>query len=207
MSTALGWNLITLPSIPAAPASIEYMPTDIVGISRSTFTNGEQVFNYGMSYWRWSISMPLMPEPIAQPWLAFLMALQGIGNVFQIGDPRRQSPQGTGAGTPVVNGGSQTGYSLSTRGWTPGLVLKAGDYLMIGYRLYRATADVTYTSGSVSVPIWPNLRESPVDGASIATSNTKGLFRLEKNDRLWKISSQRVYSINFEAIEVINAVS
>jgi len=101
--------------------------------------------------------------------------------VFSIGDPKRATPKGNPVGTPVVNGAGQSGYTLATRGWTASAtgVLLDGDCIQIGYRLHRVTADANAdSSGHATLAIWPPLRETPADGATIQTSNCKGIFRL-----------------------------
>src|ERR1019366_2139050 len=146
--------------------------------------------DWGASYLEASVSMPPLTGAQAPAWIAFLMNLRGTLNVFQIGDPLSRAPQGSGAGSPVVNGAAQSGYTLATRGWTAGAsgVLLPRDWLQIGYRLYRnlgiANAD---GSGAATLSIWPQIRESPNDGDTIVTSNTKGLFRLKGNPRKYSM--------------------
>lgn len=105
---------------------------------------------------------------------------------------------GTLAGTPLINGGSQTGASLVTDGWTAGsAVFKQGDTFTIanvfavhpetrqtlGYlQQFVATADVTADgSGNATIPISPSIvtsgafqtvSGSPADNAAITTSGT-----------------------------------
>ena len=199
------WNIIPTPAWPA-PQSIEYTAVDTVGVSVSPFTGQTQLQNWCASWMELSISMPPMPNRVVQQWLAFLLALQGTDNVFQLGDPLMATPLGSGAGTPVVNGNGQTGYSLSTRGWTANAtgVLMPGDYLQIGLRLYRnltvLNADGT---GQATASIWPQIRESPLDGTALVLSNTKWLLRLKQNQRKWSVTQNRVYGIQFEATEAL----
>src|SRR6266851_4954675 len=167
MPTFNGWNIITLPSTPSAPATIDFTATDIVALSISPFTGQQQVQDWQQGWLEASVSYPPLTHVQAQAWIAFQMGLRGQANVFQLGDPLAVAPQGSGAGTPLVNAGSQTGFSLNTKGWTPGAagVLLPGDWLQIGYRAYRnltpANADGT---GHATLSIWPSLRESPADG-------------------------------------------
>jgi hypothetical protein len=150
--------------------------------------------------------MPPLTGAQAPAWIAFLMSLRGTLNVFQIGDPLSRAPQGSGAGSPVVNGGAQTGYMLATRGWTAGAsgVLLPGDWLQIGYRLYRnlgiANAD---GSGAATLSIWPQIRESPADGAALVLNNTQGLFRLKANSRKFSMLTNRTYGLQFDIREAL----
>jgi len=61
-------------------------------------------------------------------------------------------------------------------------MLMTGDYLQIGYRLYRVLQNVYADAfGNASISLWPNLRDQPADGTAIVTRNCKGLFRLASN--------------------------
>lgn len=206
MPTFNGWNVISLPTVPAAPSTVDFTATDIVAMSISPFTGQQQVQDWQQGWLEASVSYPPLTHVQAQAWIAFMMGLRGQANVFQIGDPLAVAPQGSGAGTPLVNGASQSGFTLNTKGWTAGAsgVLKPGDWLQIGYRLYRnlalANAD---GSGDAALSIWPSLRESPSDGDSIILDNTKGLFRLKTNARKWSETAARVYGVQFDFREAL----
>jgi hypothetical protein len=206
MPTFNGWNIISLPTTPSAPASVEFTPMDIVAMSVSPFTGQQQVQDWQQGWLEASVSYPPLTQAQARPWVAFLKGLRGQANVFQIGDPLA-TPRGSGAGTPVVAGAGQKGYTLNTRGWTPGAsgVLLLDDYLQIGYRLYSVTlSDVDADgSGNATINIWPPLRESPANGDAITITNTKGLFRLKSNARKWSETTARVYGIQFECKEAL----
>jgi hypothetical protein len=206
MPTFNGWTIVSVPAVPAAPASVEFTAEDTVAVSVSPFTGQQQVQDWQASHLSASVSMPALTHVQAQQWIAFLMSLRGQANVFQFGDPLAVAPQGSGLGTPVVDGISQTGYSINLRGFTAGAagVLLPGDWIQIGYRLYRtivaANAD---GSGKLALSIWPQIRESPGDGAAVVLSHPKGLWRLAGNARKWSISSARVYGMQLEIIEAI----
>lgn len=213
--TVFGRTLVTLPSNPPAPTRIEYRAIDIVGANRSPYTAQRQGFNWKQGWMEWSVSYPPMLDTYSQDWIAFLLQLQGTTNVFQIGDPRKSSPRGSGLGAPYVLGvnPSQT-YFLGSAGWTPNAagVLLPGDYLQVGYRLYRATAQVDADSmGQAVIPIWPPIREVPNGGSgsppeydTIVLNDTKGLFELKSNSRSWMLDVDRYYKqIVFEIREAL----
>jgi hypothetical protein len=101
---------------------------------------------------------------------------------------------GTKAGTPLVNGASQTGASLVTDGWTASsAVLKKGDIFTIAgvFRVHPETKAVTATlqqfvatadgTGNLTVAIAPpivtsgasqNMSGSPADNAAITVVGT-----------------------------------
>ena len=100
------------------------------------------------------------------------------GTTFTVQHPDYLTPTGAVAGgTPVVQGGSQTGSSLiidgasnSITGW-----LKAGDlFTMTGINhAFEVTADVTSTgSGTVTLPISPSIYSggSPADNATLVVT-------------------------------------
>jgi hypothetical protein len=214
MPTALGWNLITLPNDPAAPAAVDFTAYDIVAASLNPFTGQQQFYDWGGAVLEASISMPPLTHVQAQNWIAFLLSLKGTANVFQFGDPLAQAPQaGVVGGTPVVNGAGQTGRTLNTKGWpAPAFgpypyVLRPGDWLQIGYRLYRNLTSKIISDpggvGLVTLDIWPPLREPPADGDAIIVTNTLGLWRLKSNQRKWSITESRFYGLQFEIREAL----
>jgi hypothetical protein len=85
MPTYLGWNIITIPAIPAAPSSIEFTVSDAVALSISPFTGQQQVQNWGSLPMEASVSLPPLPIAVAENWITFLRALNGMANVFQFG--------------------------------------------------------------------------------------------------------------------------
>jgi hypothetical protein len=207
MSSFNGWNILSMPSDPSAPATIDFSATDIVALSTSVFTGNQQIQDWQQGWLEASVSMPPLTHPQAQQWIAFMLGLRGQANVFQLGDPLAVAPLGSGAGSPLVNGAGQTGYSLATKGWTPGAaaVLQPGDWLQIGLRLYRTTLAVVNadSSGNAVVNIWPPLRESPADATVVQLNNTQGLWRLKSNTRKWSITAARLYGLQFEIREAI----
>lgn len=185
LGTFNGWNIVSLPSDTIdgvrGPSSIEWEEHEAVAANESPFTGQVQVYDWGASWWQGTVSFPQMARLSHDAWSAFLSEVRGGLNVFQLGDPRAAQPKGTAAGVPLVNGASQSGYSLATKGWTAssfGLLLP-GDYIQIGYRMYKVVDQVNSdASGDATLSIWPPLREAPADGAAIQCANCKGLFRL-----------------------------
>jgi hypothetical protein len=206
MATFNDWEIIPMPDTPAAPASVEFTAEDTVAMSVSPFTGQQQIQDWQASMLAASISMPPLTHAQAQDWIAFLMELRGQANVFQFGDPLATAPRGSGAGTPLVDGGGQKGYTLALKGWAASAagVLLRGDWIQIGYRLYRTMATANADgAGKVVLKIWPQLRESPGDGDALILTNTKGLFRLQQNARKWSITASRTYGMQFEIMEAL----
>ena len=81
---------------------------------------------------------------------------------------------GVGGGTPLVNGASQTGSSISTDGWptTTTDVVKAGDFIRFAgmNRSFEVTADASSDGGGVAViSINPSIfaGDSPTNGNAV----------------------------------------
>jgi hypothetical protein len=185
LPTFNGATIIPLPSdsFPGVrgASSIEWDPTEKVVTSESIYTGQVEVQDYMNSFWAGTVSFPSMDRRTADLWRAFILGCRGPVNCFLIGDPKRKVPKGVAAGTPLVSGGGQTGYSLVTNGWEPsvGGLLLNGDYIQIGYRLYMITQPVSSdSSGNATLSIWPNLRDLPANGTQILVANCKGIFRL-----------------------------
>src|SRR5262249_47491531 len=138
----------------------------------------------------------------------FLLALNGPFNNFLMGDPIGKTPRGPASGTPLVNGGGQTGSTLVTDGWAPSItgILKAGDYIQIVQRLHKVLTDTNSDgSGNATLDIWPSLRDAgPADNTTIITTNTVGLFRLADNNyTVWSSDADKILEMGFSAVEDI----
>ncbi len=195
---------VTPPASPV-PAAIELVPTSTTGVSISPYTAQHQVYQYPAAVWRMSVTLPPMTRSAAEPWIAFLLSLNGRAGTFTMGDVTGRVPRGTVPGTPVVNGASQTGATLATTGWTASQtgVLLAGDYIQVGTNLYRNLTDADSDgSGQATLDIWPRLRTSPADTAAITTSNTTGIWRLLSDEMPYQPGNP-FYRVAFSCIEAL----
>lgn len=123
--------------------------------------------------WRMAMSFQLS-RANAQTLEAFLWRLNGAAHVAVIPD-HSYKRQATGAvGTPIVDGASQTGYTLTTSGWGTGVVLKAGDRIGVNDEMYVVVSDVDTTAsspiGDATITLAAPLRRSPSNGASITVA-------------------------------------
>jgi hypothetical protein len=188
IATFSGLNIVGLPCDTmdgvSAPSSIEWTPQEKVSVTDGSFNFQEQVFDWQQSMWSGKVSFPAMNRDSQDAWSAFILQCRGQVNAFMIGDPKAALPKGSPVGAPLVNGAAQTGFSLLTRGWslTQYRLLLPGDFIQIGYRLYKILNPVNSdSSGHATLAIWPNLRDLPADSTPIIASNCKGLFRLAKS--------------------------
>ncbi len=192
---------------------VTFRAVNAVGVSRSPFTFKEQVFAHSGKRWEADITLPTMQAESAEQWVAFLLSLKGQRGTFLLGDPVGATAKGsasTAAGTPVVNGATQTGDTLDIDGCPASATgyLKAGDYIQLGTgnssRLYKVLSDVdTDGSGQATLDIWPNIINAPTDGATVIVSDAKGAFRLASNSSQWSINELQLYGITFGAIQAV----
>jgi len=192
-------------------SSVNLIARNVIGQTSSPFTLATQTHQFQGARWEADITLPLMKRSDAEVWIAFFMKLYGSVGSFLLGDPNGATPRGSAssaAGTPVVNGASQTGNDLNIDGLPASATgyLKAGDYIQIGSgaaaRLYKVLDDVnSNASGQATLTIWPDLRSAPADGASIVVSSAKGLFQLSTPVTDWQINNAGFYQITFGAIE------
>lgn len=204
--------LVTLPTS-SCFANITMGLTRVVGLTASPFTLEDQAFKWPGEAWSASVNLPAIRNAgIAADWKTFGLKLQGMYGHFLLGDPLAKQPRGVATGTPLVNGGGQSGGTLLTKGWTPNTtgILLAGDYIQLGSgvtsKLHMNLEDVNSdASGFANLSLAPDLRNSPADNAPITIINARGLFRLTNNSWDWSVDPGGIYRFSFEAAEVVNA--
>lgn len=177
--------------------SFAWRERDVTADMDSPFTGQSQVIVWPGQWFECSLTLVAMKRAEAQAWDAWLTSLKGHAGTFLLGVPGRSTPLGSAAsvpGTPLVRGGDQTGDVLSIDGLPNSATgyLKAGDYIQLGSsgaaRLHKVLADVASNgSGQADVPIWPDLRSSPVDNAAVVVSGAVGLFHRASNATEWQV--------------------
>lgn len=182
----------------------------VVGVATSPFTGVQQVYKHQGQWWEAEVTLPPMMRDEAEQIAAFLLKMNGQYGTFLLGDKSSTAPRGVGTGTPLVRGGSQTGNSLITDGWTESTtgILKAGDWIQLGSgsttRLHKVLDDAdSDESGIATLTIWPDLRSSPSDNAAITVQNTKGQWRLSASETEYKIDEASVYGFTFACMEAL----
>ena len=205
---------ITLPTETSSqPMSTTFRIRRIVGQSMSPFTGEQQTFRHQGEWWEAEVTLPPMTHAYAREWVAKLVSMRGVYGQMMLGDWDGRTPRGTAsisAGTPLVNGASQTGNSLIIDGATASQTgyLKAGDYIQLGSssstRLHMVVADAnTDGSGNATLDIEPRLRTSPADNLVISVINPKGVFRLVTNETEWSSDAVAKYGITFAVTEYL----
>ena len=199
------WPIVPMPTAPGF-RSIDWDATSIIGVDVSPYTQAQQIQDWQQDVLAASVELPPMTRQQAQQWIAFRLQLRGTLGVFMLGDALQAEPLGIATGTPVTVGSSQSGYTLNTSGWTASVtgILQPGDYVQIGYRLYRCLDAVNSdASGSASFNIFPSIRESPAAGTTVITRNTQGIFRLADNASKWHASYLTTYGMTFQIREAL----
>jgi len=193
-------------------ASIELRAMNAVAYSRSPFTFAGQVHAYTGKAWQADISLPAMKRSDAEQWVAWLISLKGQLGTFYLGDPLATTPLGSARNSDgiLVDGAVSSGDTIDIDGAPTSQTdyLKAGDYLQIGTgtsrQLFKVLADVdTDGTGSATVDVWPNVRTTIADNASVTVESTQGIFRLASNEQAYSINEASIYGISFGAIEAI----
>ena len=196
--------LVTLPTA-IAPKMVEFTATDRVAVVRSIFTGQTQAQSWaGADELAAKVTFPPLKTAQAAQLKAFLMQMRGMLCAVQLGDYDAQNPQGTPAGTPLVDGTATTNNafgatSLVTKGWSASHsnLLLPGDAIQVGYRMYYALDAVNSdTNGAATINVWPSLRETPADGTAIVTSGAKALFRLDSNSRGWSLGVGKITTLS-----------
>jgi hypothetical protein len=75
-------------------SEIELRAENTVGITQSPFTFRQQVFRYPGQRWTASVSIAPVNREFGEPWVAFLLALNGPAGTFLLGDPLGACPRG-----------------------------------------------------------------------------------------------------------------
>jgi hypothetical protein len=208
---------ITYPLTPPAisgigPQDITLQMVNVVGESESPFTLSQQQQQWPGQRFNLEANLPPLTLAEGEQWVTFLGALFGKYGTFLMGDYARLTPQGPLSGSPLVSGTNANGSNtLVIRGAAAGVAnwAIAGDYLQLTAsagpkRLHKILQNAsTDGSGNVTVAIFPNIRETLVDGLAIVTTNCVGTWRLQENTAQWKIDKNKMYAISFKAKEAI----
>lgn len=206
-------------ALPGAPdyAKVEWTDNDVAGVTTAPTTLSTQTFDWQAGRWEAKVTLPIVGDRgLAADWEAFFAALHGRAGQFLLPVPRKyRAPRGSGAGNPQVDGASQAGYVLNTKGWTPSAagVLRKADRLQIGsgltQRVYMVLGvgglgDVNADgAGKAALDIWPELRESPADSAPIVLYNAAAVFALASNQRTFSLDEAEIWGFTFAAVEYV----
>ena len=197
---------------PAGIASIELRAINAVAYSRSPFTFSGQAHEDSGKAWQADVTLPPMRRENAEQWIAWLISLKGQFGTFYLGDPNATLPMGSArdSDTILVNGAVSSGNTINidSAPASQSGYLKAGDYMQIGTgtnkQLFKVLADVTTSgAGGATVDVWPNVRTSIAENASVTVEAAQGVFRLASNEQSFSINSAATYGLVFGAVEAV----
>ena len=175
-------------------------------VSRS-ISGRRQSRQIGGQYWRMRASFPPMTRADFAPIYAFVIKQRGRYESFSIVPAVISTGQGSPAGTPLVDGASQTGRSLDTDGWNNSIsIFKAGDYLKIAGndKVYMVTADVSSDgSGDAEINIEPALVASPADDAAITHSSVPFTVALRSGVQEFETGTTGLFQFEIDFEEVL----
>ena len=175
-------------------------------VSRS-ISGRRQSRQIGGQYWRLRASFPPMTRTQFAPIYAFVIAQRGRYESFSVIPAVISTGQGSPAGTPLVDGASQTGRSLVTDGWNASIaIFKAGDYLKIAGndKVYMVTADVSSDgSGDATIAIEPALVASPADDAAITHSSVPFTVALRAGVQEFATGTTGLFQFEIDMEEVL----
>jgi hypothetical protein len=176
----------------------------------SPLTKATQRAVLGGSRWVATYTLPAMNRAQVANWQAFLLQLEGSANTFYGFDPDAINPRGAWTGTPLVNGGSQTGSTLTIDGCTANVTGwgKAGDYFSCNGELHMLTADCNSNgSGQATLAFKPAMRSSPADNAPLTFTQASCTMVLQDDGQsMWQSGNRLgVYEgMSFSAYEVFS---
>lgn len=165
---------LTWPAVSVDPTRFEWWLQSITQEHVSPLTGAVQTQELPGAHWQARVEYLNVAEDDCRLLWAFVGLMRGRAGRVYVPNFGRPSPEGIGGGSPLVNGGSQTGATLvvdaaplSTTGW-----LVPGDFVGVGGELYMVTDDVdTDGSGNASIPIAPPLRNSPTNNAAVTLTS------------------------------------
>lgn len=202
-------TIYTMPSTPGFVRSTFGLVAN-TQIFSSPLSGAMQTLEMPGARWMATYTLPPMKRAQAADWIAFLVKLRGQANRFYAYDPDAKTARGIATGTPLVNGGSQTGNTLVTDGWTISQtgILKAGDYISFtagGHTvLHMVVADANSDgSGNATFTIEPVLRASPADNAVITVASATCEMVLSSPDVKWDGDHVSRFGILFEGVEAL----
>lgn len=179
-------------------AEITLSANNAVATSQSPFTFQQQIIQHPGQRWTASVSIPPVRRDLAEPWIAFLLALNGPVGTFLLGDPNGKAPQGTATSATISGAAGSASPTITMTG-----TLLAGDYIQIGSgataTLHKVLVD---RNGTGTLEIWPALR-STVTGITVTLTNTVGRFRLSGTQQSFGINNASVYGISFDCVEAL----
>jgi len=198
--------MAAFPSSPA-PASLKIRSLQPTLVS-TAHSLQRQVRSRGGHRWLLSATWPVLKRFEWAAFFGFAQLQRGQYCAFTFVLPGTlATPQGVATGTPLVNGASQTGRSVLTKGWTHSItgILKAGDVIKFAghNKVYMLTADADSDgSGNAALSIEPALFVSPADSEALTVSNVPFTVAFTRDTRESDVAPGMFFSFAADMVEV-----
>ena len=197
-------------SMPAAPGFIAARFGLETNTQRfeSPLTRAVQRVKLSGDRWTATYTLPVMTRAQMAAWQSFFLQLEGSLNTFAGFDPDARTPRGAATGTPLVNGASQTGSTLTIDGCAASVTnwLMAGDYFVQNGQMHLLTAPAnTNGSGQATLNFKPAMRTSPADNAPLTVTHcTVPMVLVDDGQSMWSSGKRLgVYdALSFSGVEV-----
>lgn len=179
------------------------VPTSVVmairgntGLYESPMTAAAQTVDRGGEHWLAAYTYTNARGDARGELMGTIAALRSQSNRLRV--PVYDNPKrGAYGGTPVVDGASQTGFTLNIKSASISVTnwIRKGDYFSVNvngeHELKMATADASSGgTGLVTLTFEPRLRFSPLDNAAVwvedgVLSKPQGVFMLTNPENNW----------------------
>jgi hypothetical protein len=167
-------SVLSWPAVTIDPARVEWTLVAVTQIHESPLTGAVQTQELPGAYWQCVVDYSNAWGGNARRLWAFVAAMRGRAGRVNVPVFGKEAPAGVGGGTPLVDGGGQSGNTLLIDGApvsTPGWLL-AGDVFSVGGSLHMLTADAnTDSGGTATLTFAPALRASPSNNAAVTIVN------------------------------------
>lgn len=196
--------ILTFPSI--LPDSVEWVLVSNTANHVSPSNRATQTLELPGTRWAATLRLQDRKKDDERELMAFLAELRGAAGRFYLYDHSHPNPRGTPAGTPLVDGASQTGKTLNTKGWTPSAtgLLKKGDYIGFNNELRMVMDDSVDADvgGLAAITLDAPIRVSPANNDPIVTDKPKAVMRLvDDNQAKLSARNQRYSSFVISCVE------
>lgn len=174
-------------------------------IYRSPYDNSEQIQRRPGERWVFKFSYDDLEQDQAKDLQGFLVSLRGVAGKFYAKDFAFFQNRGTIAGSPKVDGSSNTGGICNIKDCFPNqLILRRGDYVKIGTRLHMMTQDIrSGQDGKAQLVFQPRIIQTPSDNSPIIYNDFTVVCRLKDDKQARRSSRDMSNGFSFECIEVM----
>jgi len=195
----------TFPSVTPTSSQIQLLSNTSRFIS--PISGAVQTIDRGGERWAIDLTYRNLKAADFATMSGFLVKLNGQQHRFDLPN-HAENQRGAFGGTPLVDGGSQTGTSLSVKGGSNNITnwIRDGDWFGVNDELKVSIADAnTDGSGDVTLTFGPRLRTAPSDEDPITTSAATGIFMLASNGVSWNNKPGGFHDLTIQAFEDIAA--